>query len=108
MKRFREQIGETYEQKLGSLISIKVGDKDADFWIVRRGSVDKVGMPTKTFNSQAYGIKVLDRTQVLPDYLYYYFMYLQQTGYWKSLSHGTLKLVNIRMNDIKNIEVARS
>lgn len=107
-KSITKSINETYEQKLGNLISIKIGDKNADFWIVRRGDINKVGTPTKTYNSQAYGIKVTDRTQILPDYLYYYFMYIQQTGYWKNMAHGTTKLVNIKLNDIKNIEVARS
>ena len=34
---------------------------------------------------------------------YYVFMYLHQVGQWKPLAHGTLNLVHIRIEDVRNI-----
>ncbi|EPU1003628.1 hypothetical protein ACVUJ8_004816 [Escherichia coli] len=76
---------------------------DADFWVVRRGSLKSVGEPTYTFNPEHIGIKVFRPDIVLPGYLYYCLMHIHSSGKWESLATGTLELVNIRVSDIKHI-----
>lgn len=44
--------------QLQDLACIRTNFADADFWLVRRGSVATVGQPTKTFSPYHIGIKV--------------------------------------------------
>lgn len=90
--------------KLGDVTTIKVGMSDADFWLVRRGSENMVGKPLKVYDPEYIGIKV-NTDQILPDYLYYWFMNFHNTGYWKSVATGATRLVNIRTEDVKNIPI---
>lgn len=89
---------------LGSMISVKLNDPEADFWIVRRGTMETVGSPTKDFNPENFGITVTSK-QLLPQYLFYMLQHVQTQGYFKPLARGTIKLVGIRADDIKNIRV---
>ena len=91
--------------KLGDLIKARVGEQEADFWIVRRGSEDQVGRPTKTFNPQHIGIKVIATDSLDPNYLYYFLEYLWSQGIFKKIATGSLRLVNIKVSDILNIPV---
>lgn len=90
---------------LKSLIKMKVGDKGADFWVVRRGSAAKVGTPTRTWNKEHIGVTVTQTQVLLPDFLFYLLQYLHGQGVWKCASHGTTNLVNIRQTDLGNIPV---
>lgn len=76
---------------------------DADVYVVRRGSEDKVGEPSKEHIPHAYGIKVTDTETLDAGYLYYVLKYLHSSGYWKDKTHGSLRLVNIRKDDLENI-----
>lgn len=76
---------------------------DADFWLIRRGSLDTIGQPIKTFSPYHIGIRVEQTGLILPDYLYYVLIHLHQSGLWRPLAHGTLELVHIRTNDVRNI-----
>lgn len=88
---------------LAQVADIKVNFPDADFWIVRRGSEDAVGSPVREFNSEHLGVKVT-RTDILdPNYLYYALQYVKMQGYWKGRAHGTLRLKNIRKEDLAGI-----
>lgn len=89
--------------KLGNFAEIKTQFPDADFWIVRRGSAQNVGAPTKSYNPENIGIKVTAVDKIDPRYLFYVMQYLHSQGYWQNLSHGSLNLVNIRRDDVKNI-----
>ena len=93
---------------LGTICEFKLNFENADFWLIRKGSEKTVGTPTRSFNEENIGVKVreeyLDR--VLPDFIFYYFQYLQQIGMFSQLSHGTLQLKNISLNDIKNLPVS--
>jgi hypothetical protein len=89
--------------KLSDVATISVGDQDADFWIIRRGSEIQVGRPVREYNPEHIGIKVNRTDLLLPDYLYYALMHVHQRGYWKGVATGTLKLVNIKVSDVKNI-----
>jgi hypothetical protein len=92
---------------IGDICEIKTNFLEADFWIQRRGDKSSVGKPLKEYYEENIGIRVKDeyRDKVDPTYLYYYFMFLHQKGVFGPISHGSLKLQNIRLSDIKSIPV---
>jgi len=92
--------------RLGDLAEIKTNFEDADFWVWRRNTLERVGEPTKVFNPQHIGIKVQRTDILLPDYLYYLMQYLHTKGHFKKAATGSTNLVNITTNDIKNISFA--
>mgnify|MGYP001345727243 CR=1 FL=1 len=90
--------------KLKDLAQVQIGLEIADFWITRRGSMQTIGQPSRTFNKESIGIKV-ERDDILnSDFLYYVILNLYNSKYWHPFAHGTLKLVNIRIEDVKNLE----
>lgn len=91
--------------KLSDLATIKTNFKKADFWVVRRGTLQAVGSVTRSFYMEHIGIKVVRVDILLPDYLYYAMMDLHSRGYYRPLATGTLQLVHIRVRDIKNITI---
>lgn len=92
--------------KLSEVATIKTNYTDADFWIVRRGSLKTVGSVSRAYNPEHIGIKVIRLDILIPDYLYYCMMSLHHAGKWEALATGTLNLVNIRSADIRNIELS--
>jgi restriction endonuclease S subunit len=90
---------------IGDLCEFKTKFPDADFWLVRKGSESIVGKPVKEYNPEHIGVKVLRTDLIDSQYLYYVFMHLQQSGKFVNLAHGTLRLKNISISDIKNIPV---
>ena len=90
---------------LGDLCEFKINFPEADFWLVRKGSDKTVGMPVKEFDSERIGVKVIQTDVLDPQYLYYVFMHLQQSGKFIPLANGTLKLKNISIRDIKSISI---
>lgn len=91
------------QPRLSAVVSIKVGDPEADFWIVRRGTPDSVGSVTREFNPEHYGVRVTRPDVMVPDYLYYALMHVHSSGAFKAMATGTLRLVNIRKQDILGI-----
>lgn len=91
--------------RLGDICDFKVNMEDADFWLTRRGDIKMIGKPTKTFSSENIGVKVIRTDLVLPDFLYYYFEYLQGNGLFSQLAVGTINVKHITISDIKNINV---
>jgi len=89
--------------KLQDVAAVSTRFPEADFWIVRRGSLKSVGEPTYTFDPEHIGKKVIRTDLLLPRYLYYCLMHIHSAGKWKPLATGTLELVNIRVSDIKHI-----
>ncbi|SOS30919.1 hypothetical protein CFBP3846_P400076 (plasmid) [Pseudomonas syringae pv. avii] len=62
--------------------------------------------PQREFNPEHIGIRI-DRTDLLlPDYLFYALTHVHQSGHWKQLATGTLSLVNIRVSDVRSIELS--
>jgi hypothetical protein len=90
---------------LGDLCEFKIDFPEADFWLVRKGSDKTVGMPVKEFDSERIGVKVIQTDVLDPQYLYYVFMHFQQSGKFIPFAHGTLKLKNISIRDIKSISI---
>jgi hypothetical protein len=89
--------------KLSDVATIQTNYPDADFWIVRRGSLKTVGSPSYEFNPESIGIKVTRTDLVLSRYLYYCLLHLHQSGIWEPVATGTLSLVNFKVSDVKNI-----
>lgn len=90
---------------IGELCEFKVNFPDADFWLIRRGSEDAVGKPVNEFNPENIGVKVIATDVLDPRYLYYVFLHLHGQGVFVQMAHGTLRLKNIKISDIKNIPI---
>lgn len=91
--------------KLSDVATIKTNFPEADFWIIRRGSLNTVGKPSYDFNLESIGIKVTRTDIVLPRFLYYCFLNIHSQGRWEVLAKGSLKLVNIRVSDVSSIKL---
>ncbi len=94
--------------RLKDLASIRVDFQEADFWLIRRGSLETIGQPTKEFSPYHIGIRVEQTGLLLPDYLYYVFLHLHQAKQWQALAHGSLNLVHLRVEDVRNITLMPS
>jgi hypothetical protein len=79
--------------------------EDADFWIQRKGSAKTVGKPTSNFEPGYIGIKVTATDVINAKYLQYVFEYLWMQGRFSQLAKGTLNLVHINVNDVRNIPI---
>lgn len=91
--------------RLSDVATIKINDPEADFWLVRRGSLKTAGQPVREFNPEHIGVKVINTNFLLPQYLFICFDALHIEGKWQVLANGTLSLVNIRISDVRNIEL---
>ena len=91
--------------KLYDVATVKTNFPEADFWIVRRGSLKSVGKPTREFYAEHIGIKVIKTDILIPDYLMICMEYLHKRGVWEPRATGSLSLVNIRVSDVKSIEL---
>jgi hypothetical protein len=89
--------------QLTDLVEVKLKFADADFWLVRRGTPAEVGRPVRTYNPEHVGVRVRDLRVLDPNYLFYVLMALHAQGYWRARAVGTLRLVNIRAQDVKAI-----
>lgn len=92
--------------KLSDVSTIRSNFPEAHFWIVRRGSVERVGEPVRVFNPEHIGIRIERTDLLLPDYLFYSLLAIHQQGAWKQIATGTLSLVNIRVSDVRCIELS--
>ena len=92
--------------RLSEVATIRTNFPEAHFWLVRRGSASRCGEPGREFNPQHIGIQVHRTDILLPDYLFYALVHVHQQGYWEKLANGTLSLVNIRVSDVRQIELS--
>lgn len=99
--------GQNNDITIGDIAEVKVGLEDADFWIWRRTSIKNVGKPTKNYNPEHIGIKVVNTDVVLPDYLFFMIYYLYAKEEFQKIASGTLQLVSIKTSDIKRIKLSR-
>jgi len=81
---------------------VKANFPEADFWLGRVQSVDKLGHPQREFNPNSIGVKVLDTDRWLPDYLYYQMLHIWQQGYWRQVGRGTAQQ-SIRVTDVEDV-----
>lgn len=94
------------EMKLAAVATIRTNFPEAHFWIVRRGSKGACGEPTRVFNPEHIGIRVDRIDLLLPDYLFYALTHVHTSGHWEQIATGTLSLVNIRVSDVRSIELS--
>ncbi|MEG5043566.1 hypothetical protein [Microcoleus sp. B4-C1] len=80
---------------------IKNNYPDADFWLINKGSQDKLGKPIKKFEPFLTGIKC--PVLVIPEYGYYMCLHLHQQGLWKKYAIGSITWKNLRLKDIKAV-----
>lgn len=91
--------------KLIDFCEVKMNMSDADFWIVRRGDKKSVGKPTKEFSKEHIGVKVLKTDLLNANYLFYTMCFVQSVGYYMDKARGSLALVNISVDDVKQIKL---
>lgn len=87
---------------LKHVADVKTNMPDAHFWIVRKGTADKVGSVTNTYSPEHIGVKIT-HPEVHPKFMDYKMQHQHMQGYWKDKAHGTLNLKNIRAEDVKNM-----
>ncbi|OQS47604.1 hypothetical protein B0T49_15575 [Chromobacterium violaceum] len=92
--------------KLSQFATIRTNFPEAHFWIIRRGSAERCGEPTREFNPEHIGIRINATNVLLPDYLYYVMMHVHHSGYWQVIVTGSLSLVNIKVSDVRNIQLS--
>ena len=90
--------------RLKDVAKVATNMPDADFWIVRRGSEKNVGSVVEEYNREHIGIKVTS-SEVVPRFMYYAMMHLHNQGVWKRMATGTTNLVNINVQDVRNISL---
>jgi hypothetical protein len=90
--------------KIGDVCEFKVNFKDADFWLIRKGSEKTVGTPTKDFSPEHIGVRV-NREFIDPQFMYYKFMALHMSGFFSKLSSGTTNLKHISISTIKDFPI---
>lgn len=91
---------------IGELCEFKTDFPDADFWLVKKGNRKEIGKPVKKFSPEHIGVKVVRTDVLLPDYLYYVFMSLQDRGLFETLADvndGGNRV--IRIDKLKNIPI---
>ncbi|MGC0987134.1 hypothetical protein WKH15_21700 [Pantoea agglomerans] len=89
--------------KLSDVATIRCSFPEADFWLVRRGSLKTCGQPVRVYNPEHFGVKVIRTDILLPEYLYLCMEHLHSRGMWEPLATGTLSLVNIQVSDVRKI-----
>ncbi len=92
--------------RLCDICTIQTNFPGAHFWLVRRGSAENVGRPTRDFYQEHIGIRVNRTDILLPDYLYYAMVNIHTQGNWQRLATGTLSLVHIKVSDVRAIELS--
>jgi hypothetical protein len=84
------------------VFEVKTNFPEADFWLWRVNTVEKVGKPEREFNKNSIGIKVLDQSLFLPDYLYYKMLNIWHNKYWEERVIGSVQ-PSIRVRDVEEV-----
>lgn len=80
---------------------VKTNFPEADFWLINKGSKQKLGEPVKEFQPYLTGIKC--PALILPAYGFYMCLHLYQQGFWQEYSQGSINLQNLRIKYIKEV-----
>lgn len=91
--------------RLVDLAIVKTNFTGADFWMIRKGSSEKVGMPVEFFKDSFIGIKITKTEVITPAWAFYSLVHLHNKGLFKVLAKGTTNLVHITLEDVKHIPV---
>ena len=87
---------------------VKTNYETADFWLVRKNSANKVGMPTKEYKAEHIGVKVREekKESLDPEFLFYWFTNFYNNGGFQKIARGTTKLKNITIADVNYIQLS--
>ena len=81
---------------------IKNNFAEADFWLINKGSLAKLGLPIKEFKPYFTGIKCSEL--ISPAYGYYYCVYLHQMGVWREYGQrSSINLKHLQIKDIRSV-----
>jgi hypothetical protein len=105
-----------FKVQLGGVARICLNNPDADFWLQRRGNIERVGRPMREATPvkqgwgeperiEEIGICVTQPDVVAPAYLFAFMEMLWLRGYWQRYARGTLQLQNIIIRDVKAVVV---
>ena len=100
-----KELFENMGLRLKDACEVSTNLADADFWLQRKGSTQTVGTVLKEFSPENIGIKVIRTDMLDAQFLYYKMMHIFNTGYWAQHSSGSLKLQNIKTEDVKNLRI---
>lgn len=75
---------------------------NADFWLINKHSIDKIGEPVKEYRSCLTGIKC-NQELIIPDYVFYACLHLYQRGIWRGYGRSSINLVYLTVKDIRTI-----
>ena len=89
--------------RLKDIAEVRTNFPEADFWLIRRGSLERLGEVSRGFDPEAIGIQVVREDLILPDFLYYYMTKVWMDGYWCGLGIRTTRLCNITTRDVKDL-----
>lgn len=71
-----------------NLFKVKTNFPDADFWLINKHSIDKIGKPVKEYRDCLIGIKCNEQL-IFPSYAFYICLHIYQKGIcsriWKFL-----------------------
>jgi hypothetical protein len=93
------------DMKLKYVTEIHTNFESADFWLQRKGGDGTLGKPVKEFTKENIGVKVTRHEKVVPEFLFYLMEYVFNTGYWRKYAIGSTNLKNLRVEDVKNLEL---
>lgn len=107
MITFKEYIRENNSQptKFGHLVKLGTKMEDADFWVHRVHSPNKVGHPTTEYQPHHIGVKVTRPDLLNPRFAFYWMQHVANTGYFASRATGMSDRVNIKKSDIHDIPI---
>lgn len=88
--------------KVKHVALVKVNLLEASFWLIRKGTIQQVGKPVKTFDPDRIGVLVVSEN-INPQYYFHVFQYWHQAGVFSQMAHGTLELKHIRVSDVKEL-----
>ena len=100
------QLNEGVEElRLKDVATVKTNFPDADYYIRRVGSEDTVGQVVNEYSPEHIGIKITRKDLILPEYHRHVMINNHLKGYWKNKCYGSLKLKNIRKEDVANMKL---
>ena len=92
-----------FNGKLKHAARVKRYFQGADFWIIRKGGVSRVGEPTHEYSPEHIGIKANEKFD--PSFLFYVVKFLHGQGAFKPLAMGATDLQHIRVEDVKKLNI---
>jgi hypothetical protein len=91
--------------KLKDIVNLQVNNPDADFWLIRKGTKNMVGKPTREFSPEHIGVTITRPDLVLNDFLFYLFEYFSSVGAFSSLAQGTTGIRSIKIKDLGEVPI---